>query len=206
MRQFFKKYRENEDGVTVVSFALSSGFVIILTGAAIEIGMAFWQWNTAQQAARRGARLAAISMPVATDLTTMTGVGGSVSPGDPMPDYVRLCSGDTAVCSNGAYNQLALNALIYGPDQDDVCAKNTRERSGMCDVYKDIKPENVTVEYRGSGLGIAGYPGQPSPIITVRLTGLEYDFVFLDLIAPGKFKTMPDVEISVMSEDLKAGS
>ena len=170
------------------------------------MGVAFWQWNTAQQAARKGARLAATSAPVASDLISMTGVGGSVNPGDAMPDYVKVCSGDTGICTNGTYSHTAMSALIFGPDQDDTCATNTRERSGMCDVYKDVEAANVTVEYRGSGLGIAGYPGQPSPIITVRLTGLEYDFVFLDLIAPSMFKTMPDVEVSVMSEDLKAGS
>jgi len=206
MINLLKKYRRNKDGATAVSFALNAGLVIILTGATIEMGVAFWQWNTVQQAARHGARLAATSDPIASDISSMTGIGRGVGAGDSMPDFVRVCVGSSGVCSGGSYNSAAVSDLVFGPDHDNTCATNTKKRAGMCDIFSQIKAENVTVEYRGSGLGTAGYPGQPAPIITMRLTGLEYDFVFLDLVAPGMFKTMPDVEVSVMSEDLKTGS
>jgi hypothetical protein len=40
----------------------------------------------------------------------------------------------------------------------------------------DIAPDNVVIEYSGSGLGYAGDPNgmDISPLVTVRLTGMKF--------------------------------
>src|SRR5919202_1534977 len=62
-----------------------------------------------------GVRLAAVSNPVSSDLTTMTGVGGTVEEGDPMPYFKRVCSGASQTCSNGGtYSAAAMRTILYG--------------------------------------------------------------------------------------------
>jgi len=76
----------------------------------------------------------------------------------------------------------------------------------MCDVFEAISKDNIEVIYTHSGLGIAGFPANPAPLITVKVTDMKFDFVFLDLFTPKSFSTMPDVSVSIMAEDLKSGT
>ncbi|MEE9346739.1 MAG: TadE family protein [Robiginitomaculum sp.] len=198
-----EKFIRNEDGVASVEFALLSVALISVTIGALELGLGFFQYNTAQQAARIGARLAAVSDPVARDMTYMTGLSNNVKSGDSMPDYLRTCSGVTQSCNIGAYNSAQMNALLYGPDNDGVCATTEKLRRGICDVFPKVSRENITISYQGSGLGIAGNPAVLSPLITVRLSGLEFDFAVADAFISKKFQAMPDIEVTMMAEDLR---
>lgn len=197
-------YEHSEDGAVTVETSLIITFLILLTVGLLECGLGLWQWNSAQQAARHGARLAATSDPVAQDLNTMTGLGNGIEAGDPFPEYERVCSGLTNSCNMGEFNQAALTALLYGPDGDLTCANTTRGRRGICDVVSAIRPQNIDISYMGSGLGRAGNPAKPAPLITVTIRDLEFDFIFLDAILPGTFQKIPPVSVSVMSEDLRS--
>lgn len=179
--------------------------MVALTGATVEAGYAYFQWNGAQQAARHGARLAATSDPVSERLETMTGLGNGVEAGDPMPDYTLSCAGKTASCNQGSFNSAAMNKIVFGPDNDNSCAKTEKSRRGMCDVFNDVTKDNVEIIYTHSGLGRAGFPANPAPLVTVKVTDMKFDFVLLDLFAPKSFSTMPDVSVSIMAEDLKSG-
>ena len=65
-----------------------------------------------------------------------------------------------------------------------------------------ITAANVLIEYRGSGLGFAGDPDplkpQISPLVTVRLTGLQFvplsGFMFVTF-------NMPDFATTLTAED-----
>lgn len=206
MRLPFQPYRRNTAGSVTVETSLVLMFMIALTGGAIEGGYAFWQWNGAQEAARVGARLAAVSPPVARDLETMTGLSNSTDPGDPMPDYSRTCSGANTSCNSGGYNSAVMNGIVFGPDNDGICGETTRERRGMCDVFTDIELKNVIVEYKNSGLGTAGNPASPAPLITVTVRDFKFNFVFLNIFIPEGLSTMTDVSVTVMSEDMRAGA
>ena len=188
---------------TEASFLLM--IMVALTGATVEAGFAYFQWNSAQQAARHGARLAATSDPVAQSLSTMTGLGDGVEAGDPMPDYTRECSGKTRSCNEGGFSNTAMNNIVFGPDNDLTCGTTEKKRRGMCDVFDKITIDNVDVTYTHSGLGIAGNPGQPAPLVTVKVTDMRFNFVFLGLFTPKSFSRMPDVSVSLMAEDLRSG-
>jgi len=205
MLSLFGKYLRRKDGGVTTQAAFMIPLVVLLTGGAIETAYTYYQWNGAMQAARQGARIAATSNPVASNLRTMTGLGNGVEAGDPMPDYERDCSGKDKTCSGSAYDANAMNAIVFGPDLDMSCAATQKERRGMCDLFGDVTVDNVKVSYTGSGLGRAGFPADPAPFITVTLTDLEYDFIFLDLIAPQGLKSIPDVRVSLMGEDIRSG-
>jgi len=199
----FKTYKKSEEGGVTIETSFVITIMILLTAGVLECGLAYWQWNSAQQAARHGARLAATSDPVATDLKIMTGLGNGVEAGDVFPDYLRKCSGDLNSCDQGGFDTAALQGIVYGPDGDGVCGATTRERRGICDIVSNIELKNIEISYANSGLGRAGSPPMPAPLITVTVKDLDFDFIFLDALLPGTFSKIPPVSVSVMSEDLR---
>ena len=203
---WFGTYRRNEDGAVTVEAALLSSIMIALTIAAFEILYGFFQWNSAQQAARIGARIAATSQPVSQELQTMTGLENGGEAGQPMPDYVHSCSGATTSCSAGGFNTAVFSEIVYGPDNDGICGETERARRGMCDLFTRVKPENVEIKYQNSGLGRTGSPASPAPIITVTLKDLEFDFAVLRYFTPQTIRTMPDVKVTVVAEDMRSGA
>lgn len=79
----------------------------------------------------------------------------------------------------------------------------------MCDIYDRIGPENVIIRYQYTGLGYAGRPastpsrlGGAVPTITVSITGLTFNFVFLNgLLALGPVP-IPGLNTTITGEDL----
>jgi len=201
-----RRFKSDKSGAVTTETAFVLSLMIVVTGGLIEAGNAFFQWNSVQQAARHGARLAATSNPVASDLTSMTGISTGVAAGDPMPSYERTCSGESNSCNSGSFDQSALKNIFYGPDGDLSCGKTSRERRGMCDFNDGLSLSNVEISYTGSGLGRAGYPPELKPLVTVKVTGIPFDFVLLDVFMPNAVTTMPDIYASTMGEDLKSGS
>ena len=58
-----RAFKHNEEGAVTVETSLVLTLMMLCTGGVLECGLAFWQWNSAQQAARHGARLASVSPP-----------------------------------------------------------------------------------------------------------------------------------------------
>jgi len=203
--KLFRSFRKNDDGAVTVETSFLILSLIILTGGAIEAGYALFQWNGAQTAARTGARIAATSDPVATQMNTMTGLSNSVAVGDPMPYYRLECDNKNKTCDAGGYDATAMSRIIFGPDGDNRCGTTTRARRGMCDIFSETKRANVSVAYQNSGLGKAGYQTDPAPLVTVTLKDVPLKFVFLDLVGFSNIATLPPVQATVMGEDLKNG-
>ncbi len=199
------RYKTSQDGAVAVEASLITTIMVVLTLAAFEIVYGFFQWNAAQQAVRLGARLAATSPPVSQALETLTGLENGGEAGDPMPDYTHSCAGASASCSAGGFNAAVLNEIVFGPDNDGLCAATSRARRGMCDIFERVSPENVTIEYRNSGLGRAGVPAWPAPLITVTLTDVEFDFALLRYFTPNAIRKMPPVSVTVIAEDMQSG-
>ena len=189
-----------------VPAALLMGLFISLIGASIELGYAYYQYNAAQHAARIGVRIAATSDPVSVMLGDMTGMEQGGDAGDPMPDYNIICAGSSQSCSVGKFDKAAFERIYFGKDNDGVCGATDRERRGMCDMASHLTNSNVMVSYQNSGFGTAGNPADVVPLITVTLTDLRFNFLFLDMITGDRFTAMPDVSVTAMSEDLKTGS
>lgn len=198
------RLRKNQTGSVTVEGSVLAGLLTVFIGGGVEAGHAMWQWNSAQQSARVGARVASMSDPVADTLTTMTGLSNNVSAGDPLPAYEITCSGATQSCSAGNFNTDAFNRIIYGGGETHTCSNAARHQRGMCDLYGKIKPENVTITYESSGLGVAGEPALPVPLITIKVSNVSLNFVFVRLVSGNTFGTLADIEVGVIGEDLNS--
>ena len=210
-------FRDDESGASYLEFTVGmTTFFLILFGV-VEFTYVFYQWNAATKAVQFGARLAAVSDPVSTGFTSITGVGGSVKPGDAMPAFDVTCNGSTAACTgtgSGAYTLDAMRIIVYGRETDGTRRTQCRTASnpavtnplqnGMCDYFDKIAPQNVIIRYNNTGLGYAGRPGGPVPTITVSLTGLSYNFVFLNGLMGFGIARVPPLDTTVTGEDLNA--
>lgn len=205
MRSIFQTFRKRTDAGVTVETSLTIMLLIILTGGSIEAGYAFYQYNGAQQAVRTGARIAATSDPVARELATMTGLSNGTTQGQAFPDYEFICDSDTNSCSQGSFDNRAMQRILFGPDEDGTCGATSRPRRGMCDVFKDAKTSKVSISYLSSGLGTAGYHGDSAPLVSVTLREVPLNFAFLDIIGFKNLIHLPPVEATLMGEDLKNG-
>ncbi len=205
----------DESGATFVEFAaVLTTFVFVIFGF-VDFSYVFYQWNSATKSVQYGARLAAVSNPVSSDLSTLTGVSATVLPGDPMPAFSRVCTASTAngssgTCTNsGTYSAAAMQTLLFGRNADGtartVCvpAETNMRLFGMCNIFDRINDaRKVVVRYEYTGLGYAGRPGGPVPTITVNLRDLTYQYVFLGNLLGLSSVALPGFATTVTGEDL----
>ncbi|MGH6907147.1 MAG: TadE/TadG family type IV pilus assembly protein [Aestuariivirga sp.] len=210
-----KNIWSDESGAALLEFtAAVFTFLIVLFGV-VEFAYVFFQWNAATKAVQLGARLAAVSNPVSSDLTTLSGVGGSV-PGGLMPYFNRVCTSDsdtgaTGTCTGGgtynAASATAMRTIVFGRGKTACAAPTSARDIGMCNIFDRITPRNVIIRYENTGLGYAGRPGGPVPTITVSLTGLTYNFILIGDLAGLNSMQLPSFATTVTGEDLNlAGS
>ena len=207
-----KNIWRDESGAVLIEFtAAAFTFFIILFGV-VEFANVYYQWNAATKAVQLGARLAAVSNPVAEDLLTLTGMEDGALPGDPMPAFDFTCQfGDTG-CNDNAFR-----ILVYGrcdPDTETCNEDGVREACnysstfnniGMCNIFlhnPPLTPENVIVRYQYTGLGYAGRPGGAVPTITVSLTGLTYDWIMIGAFTGFSPISLPSFATTATGEDL----
>jgi TadE-like protein len=208
VRLLTSKLARDDRGTTTIEFTIVALLFFLVTFGLVEFGYLFWQYNSASKAVQVGARLAAVSDPVWTGLTSLTDdegtVGGAWSPGF---TYNVVCDGGATPpeCGGSAaeYDETAMQRLVDG--RDNVCGQVGADGNpGMCDIFGRITTKNVVVTYSHTGLGFVGRPGGPVPTITVQLTGLTFEFVALgDLLGLDPI-TMPDFMVTMTGEDLNA--
>jgi Flp pilus assembly pilin Flp len=196
--------------VTVVMVLI---FVFIL--GSIDFLFAFYQWNAASKAVQIGARIAAVSDPVAIGLNGLSAavVNSFVPPGAVMPDFVVRCDGKTESCSCtgacagvGTYSRVAMNTIVFGRGSSSCSDASSFRRLGMCDIFARITAANVVIVYAQSGLGYAGRPGGPVPTITISIKELPFQFFFLSAIMGFDNIQMPALTTSITAEDLASGA
>ena len=105
--------------------------------------------------------------------------------------------------------------IVYGRGKTACGAVAAGQLAAMCDVYPGLTPSNVTVTYQqsasltangvpGSGLGYAGRVGGPVPTITVEITGVTFNFVFINHLLGLSTLTMPTMRTTITGEDLSS--
>jgi TadE-like protein len=210
MWSFLIKFSRDRKGGALFEFALIAVLMLSTSLAAVEFSYLYFQWNSASKAVQLGARIAAVSDPVSSDLKTLTGLEGGALPGDPMPYFERVCDGKTASCTNGGtYDAGAMNVLLNGSggissggNGDPV----VHAVPGMRDILPQLKAENVVVKYVYSGLGFAGRPGGPVPTIVVELQGLTFEFVMIDKLFGFTSIQLPTFRTTITGEDLSTAA
>jgi Flp pilus assembly protein TadG len=205
--------RDQDGGVLVeAAVMLTLMFVFVLGG--IDFLFAFYQWNAAAKAVQLGARIAAVSDPVASGLVDLsTAVGGTA--GDPMPAFSVVCIGTgnntgtctcTGTCTGvSGYNAAAMKRLVYGRGNGAATACQNVTGSyniGMCNMFSRVTPANVIVTYTQTGLGVRGLPTGPVPTIDVSLTGINFQAYFIGRLL-GNIP-MSRMKASMTGEDLSS--
>lgn len=188
-------FLRDERGATAAEFVLVVPLLALFIFGVIDAAMFGWQINVAEKAAQAGVRMAVVTDPVASALTTeqYNSTTYGLSQGDIIPASAlgllrcnsTKCTCVTTPCPAVTYSSAAFNTIL-----------------ARMKVYDSaVQASNLIVEYRGSGLGYAGDPSgiQIAPITTVRLTGMTYTPLTLFI-----FKTavsLPDFASSLTMED-----
>ena len=168
--------------------------MMILLFAIIDGGRFIWEYNQAEKATQVGARMAVVTDVVSTGLRDNDYIGvGGLTPGQTIPASALgtiVCNNSTCTCTG------ACSGITAGRN----AAAFTNLVTRMQAFKSDITPANVEVVYRGSGLGFAGDPSgmAMSPLVTVRLTGLQFRPITTLLFAT---ITMPAFTTTLTAED-----
>ena len=209
-----KQLRDDTDGAAFLEFTVFAMFFFSLLFGIVEFTLAYYQWNAGTKAVQLGARLAAVSSPVATELAVASWDLAGYEPGEIVAiedGFTIVCSGATAECNGDpdAYDAAAMNTLVFGRG-NETCAEAFEaavSNFGMCHLFSRVKPENVVVTYTYTGLGYAGRPGGPVPTIRVELVDLPLQFFFFDGLLGLNDYDIPGLASTVTGEDLSlAGS
>jgi len=205
----------DRDGAVLVEVTVVMSLMFIFILGSIDFLFAFYQWNAASKAVQVGARIAAVSDPVAIGLSSLsaTAANSFVPPGASMPGFVVRCEGRHETCSCigacagvGAYNRAAMNTIVFGRGSASCSDAASFYRAGMCDIFARITAANVVISYTQTGLGYAGRPGGPVPTITLSIENLPFQFFFLSGIMGFDKVQIPALTTSITAEDLASGA
>jgi hypothetical protein len=194
---FVQRLIRDEAGGPLVEATVLIPIMFTFLFGAIDFCFLFYQWNAAAKAVEVGARIAAVSNPVASGLNNISQNvvnPGVVDPGDPMPAFTITCDGSAGSCTcSGAacagtaitYDLTAMRTIVFGRAGLTSCGTpSSYYFAGMCNMFERITPGNVQVVYTQTGLGYAGRPDGPQPTVTVSLlqtagAALQFQYFFL---------------------------
>ncbi len=204
----------DQAGAVLVEVAVTMSIMLVFLLGSIEFLFVFYQWNAAAKAVQIGARIAAVSDPVAAGLNELSAAAaGAVLPGDAMPGFVVTCDGGAAACRcegfctrELTYNAAAMQTIVFGRGSSSCADAASFYNTGMCDIFSRIGPANVVVTYAQTGLGFAGRPGGPAPTVTVALKDLPLQFFFLSGLIGLDRLSIPPLTTSVTGEDLSSSA
>jgi TadE-like protein len=206
----------DERGAVLVEVSVVMTIMLVFLLGSIEFLFVFYQRTAAAKAVQIGARLAAVSDPVARGLNglSVAVLGPRIPPGSTMPDFVVTCDGSTSrcTCSSGScpvdlgYNAAAMSKIVFGRGSSSCGDAKSFYDAGMCDIFGRITPANVIITYAQSGLGFAGRPGGPVPTITVSLKDLPLQFYFLRGLAGLDDLQIPPSTTAMTAEDLSSSA
>jgi hypothetical protein len=214
--------KRDERGTTTIEFTIVALLFFLVTFGITEFGYMLWQYNSAAKAAQVGARLAAVSNPVWSNLPTLTDDGGSPG-GAWQTDYAVECSRSDASCQSVGddevgdldYDADAMNCLVFGHQTGaescaTACDDDAEPREqGMCNYFARVATDqdaDVVVTYSHTGMGFSGRPGGPVPTITLQLTGLTFEFFALGSLLGFDEIAMPDFKVTMTGEDLNGAA
>jgi Flp pilus assembly protein TadG len=204
----------DQKGAVLVEATITMTIIFVFVLGSIDFLLAFYQWNAAAKAVAVGARIAAVSDPVAMGLNNLSVVAASPSApsGSKMPSFTVICDGAKATCTctgfcagMGGYDAAAMNAIVFGRGSASCSDAKSVYYAGMCDIFPRITAANVVIVYAQTGLGYIGRPGGAVPTISISLQNLPFQFFFLAGLAGLKNINIPAMA-STPAEDLSSSA
>ena len=205
MMRAVRQFLRDDLGATLVETTIIFPLVLILTFGLVEFGYVLWQYHAAEKATAVGARWVATragvagsdlsQTPLGTELYTAAVpdcfVGATVAYGTPC-SQVAGATGWSQSCTGtggGSCSSTQMAALL----------------TTMQAFAPTLTAANVTVQFRGSTMGFVGR-GRAIPLITVKTTGLTYNWVALGALLGFPPLTMPGFDATLPAEDQKQGT
>lgn len=156
MRQRRLHWWRSRSGSVAVEFVFVFPILVLMTMGALDLSFVVFDYHKATEATRRGIRAAVINAPIA-DMSLLS--SGSI-----------VCSKSSNVsCSRGS---------VKSSDTFDKVV------SAIQEIAPNIEAQNVSVIYADSGIVVGGSSDIVTPVITVSIAGVHYEFAALKLI-PG---------------------
>lgn len=183
-------------------FALVLPLLILFLFGIIDGGRYLWEVNKAEKSTQAGARVAIVTDVLAGGLASQTYVGQTVggvtlTQGDVIP---AAALGQLSCKSGGCCISGTTCTAPYPAVGTFDTASFNRIVTRMRYMKPDIGANNVTVTYRGSGLGFAGDPNgmEIAPLVTVELSGVQFrPLVLFNAVAIN----LPPFRTTLTSED-----
>src|SRR5258707_6845641 len=185
------RFARDNNGAVLVEATIMMTIMFVFVLGSVDFLFAFYQWNAAAKAVQVGARIAAVSDPVATGLNGLSSgvVGASLRPGSAMPSFTVTCDGGTATCTcEGActgvdgYNARAMDTIVFGRGSMACGDATSSYTAGMCDIFGKITAANVRIAYTQpavpAGVGFLRPPGGPLPPNRISLPKMPFRFFF----------------------------
>jgi len=217
----WRRFLADIRGATAVEFAIIASLLLMLTFGVLEFGLAWYDYNMGAAAAQRAVRYAVQSDPVAKFLNPFGGYNGVLDGGFAggqnltlanLPEFEVDCTGSgsgtgvtaSCTCSGTCPSGATLSGGYTVTTADNTAFQNIL--TVVQTVYLTAQASNLEVDYKHIGLGFAGSTGvNIIPQVTVKLTGLTYNFVALGAFGYANV-TMPNFQSTLLAEDLSSCS
>lgn len=188
---FFK----NERASTAVEFGLIAAVFVGMMLGIIDMARLVYEVNSAKAAARRGARVAVVSLPAVSQLINFDAITAcSIPGGQPIPENAPCVPADSVCTSTGCGSGTFVKANF-----DTVF-------NAMSPYYRRLQPANVQITYGHRGLGTSGFIGSDiEPLITVRIINMTFQPVSLRIFGVTSVP-IPSVATTLTAESLGATS
>ena len=186
----------DQRGASAAEFALVLPLLMIVLFGSIDIGRYGWNLSQAQKATQIGARWAAATDMIPSDLYTYS---FATSGGIPQGTTVNATAFPGVICDNTGCRCPAGGTCNYGMTANTAAFNRLVAR--MADIYPDLTAANVQVTYAWSGLGFSGDPNgaDVAPLVTVSLRNLQFA-PFTAFVWGGQFN-LPSFAYSLPMED-----
>ena len=189
-----RKLRNNNQGASLVEFALLFPAFAFLFFGALEVSFMMWQIQQGEIAVKRALRVAT------TRSVLEDGAYPDCGPANSTAVLGTLCSDlpdDTGEWGNCLINDISNPGSPASPCGTDVA----RVAQEIMAFYPKAAQGDVRFIFSGSGLGFEGL-GKPVPIITVQFENVPFSTIMLGVF--GNF-TMATQSASAPAEDLTNG-
>lgn len=175
-------------GAGAAEFALVLPILLLFLFAIIDIGRLFYEVNRAEKATQMGARYAIVTDTIPAKIADADYVGTVTCDADNNGTY-ETCTKGAFIKDPAALATVTCTSTGCLPTSSATTMNPgafTKLRDRMKAFDPAIADSNITLSFRGSGLGYAGDPigMDVIPLVTVELSGLRFTpITFLSLIS-----------------------
>lgn len=203
-----KRFARDEDGTTIVEFAVSFVVFLLLFFAVVDFGRMAFSYVVTEKAVQIAARVAAVRPPACTGVPDLN--ARHPSPTTPLPNYGTACNAGGNIC---AAPTVSCTGTLANATVNEIWQIIDGRMPGTTSAA------NLRFSYTSDvNMGFLG--GPYTPVVTVELVNAQFNFttplaglVMLLGQTPGaelgtgspRGVTFPTMSVSLPGEDLSNG-